>query len=140
MQQVGYKVVYQQTFAITQTDFTQNVIAMRNAGVKMLFIEQMPANYASGVLKALQQQNFHPTVILGASTYSNQLVSDSGGASAVDGSYLDQNASLYLGGDSSAIPAVGTFLHWVQVASPGFQPDLFTLYGWMSAELFAQGL
>ncbi len=140
MQQLGYKVLYDQTFAITQTDFTQNVIAMRNAGVKMLFIEQMPANYASGVLKALQQQNFHPTVILGASTYSNQLVSDSGGASAVNGSYLDQNASLYLGGDSSAIPAVGTFLHWVQVASPGFQPDLFTLYGWMSAELFAQGL
>ena len=140
MEQVGYKVVYDQTFAITQTDFTQNVIAMRNAGVKMLFIEQMPANYASGVLKALQQQNFHPTVILGASTYSNQLVSDSGGAAAVNGSYLDQNASLYLGGDSSAIPAVGTFLHWVQVASPGFQPDLFTLYGWMSAELFADGL
>ena len=140
MEQVGYKVVYDQTFAITQTDFTQNVIAMRNAGVKMLFIEQMPANYASGVLKALQQQNFHPTVILGASTYSNQLVSDSGGAAAVNGSYLDQNASLYLGGDSSAIPAVGTFLHWVQVASPGFQPDLFTLYGWISGELFAQGL
>jgi branched-chain amino acid transport system substrate-binding protein len=140
MQQVGYKVVYDETFAITQTDFTQNVIAMRNAGVKMLFIEQMPANYASGVLKALQQQNFHPVVILGASTYSNQLVSESGGPSAVNGSYLDQNASLYLGGDSSAIPAVGTFLHWVQVASPGFQPDLFTLYGWMSAELFAQGL
>jgi ABC-type branched-subunit amino acid transport system substrate-binding protein len=140
MEQVGYKVVYDDTFAITQTDFTQNVIAMRNAGVKMLFLEQMPSNYAAGVLKALQQQNFHPTVILGASTYSNQLVPQSGGASAVNGSYLDQNASLYLGGDASAIPAVGTFLHWVQVASPGFQPDLFTLYGWMSAELFADGL
>jgi ABC-type branched-subunit amino acid transport system substrate-binding protein len=140
MEQVGYHIVYDQTFAITQTDFTQNVIAMRNAGVKMLFIEQMPANYASGVLKALQQQNFHPTVVLGASTYSNQLVPDSGGQAAVNGSYLDQNASLFLGGDATAIPAVGTFLHWVQVASPGFQPDLFTLYGWISGELFAQGL
>ena len=28
---------------------------------------------------------------------------------------------------------MGTFLHWVNVASPGFHPDLFTLYGWLSA-------
>ena len=45
---------------VTQTDFTQNVIAMKNAGVKILFIDQMPENYASAVFKALDQQNFHP--------------------------------------------------------------------------------
>ena len=58
----------------------------------------------------------------------------------MNGSYLDQNASLYLGEDEAAIPAVGTFLHWVNVASPGFAPDLFTLYGWNSAQLFVQAL
>ncbi len=140
MEQIGYKVVYDATYDITQTDFTQNVIAMKNAGVKMLFIEQAPENYASSVLQALAQQNFHPIVVLGASTYSNALVSASGGASAVNGDYLSQNSSLYLGQDEAAIPAVGTFLHWVDVASPGFKPDLFTLYGWLSAELFAQAL
>jgi hypothetical protein len=31
-------------------------------------------------------------------------------------------------------------LHWVQVTSPGFNPDLFTAYGWLSANLFVQGL
>jgi len=31
----GYKVVYDPTFDITQTDFNQNVVAMRNAGVKI---------------------------------------------------------------------------------------------------------
>ena len=35
---------------------------------------------------------------------------------------------------------MATFLHWVNVASPGFTTDLFTLYGWLSAELFAQAL
>jgi ABC-type branched-subunit amino acid transport system substrate-binding protein len=140
MQKVGYNIVYQDTYAETQTDFTQNVIAMKNAGVKILFIDQMPPNYASSVLKALTEQNFHPQVVLGAATYSNQLIAQSGGPSAVNGSYLSQNSSLYLGGDSTAIPAVGTFLHWVQVASPGFQPDLFTMYGWVNAELFAQAL
>jgi ABC-type branched-subunit amino acid transport system substrate-binding protein len=140
MEHVGYKVVYDNTFPITQSDFTPNIIAMRNAGVKMLFIEQMPANYASAVIKALNQQNFHPTVVLGASTYSSTLVSSSGGASATNGDYLEQNASLYLGEDQASIPAVGTFLKWVNVADPGFKPDLFTLYGWVSAELFSEAL
>ncbi len=140
MTHLGYKVVYDPTFDITQTDFTQNVVAMRNKGVKILFIEQMPENYASAVFKALDAQNFHPVVVLGASTYSNALIPASGGASATDGAYLEQAASLYLGEDASAIPAVSTFQQWVQKASPGFKPDLYTLYGWVSAELFAQAL
>ena len=140
MTHLGYKLVYQPTFDITQTDFTQNVITMRNDGVKILFIEQMPENYASAVFKALDQQDFHPVVVLGASTYSNALIGASGGAAATNGAYLEQAASLYLGEDASTIPAVSTFQNWVQKASPGFKPDLYTLYGWVSAELFAQAL
>jgi branched-chain amino acid transport system substrate-binding protein len=140
LEHVGFDVIYDQQFPITQTDFTQNVIAMKNQGVKILFIEQMPENYASAVIKALNAQDYHPQVILGASTYSGSLISASGGASAIDGAYMEQNASLYLGEDASTIPAVSTFLKWVNVASPGFKADLFTLYGWVSAELFAEGL
>ncbi len=47
---------------------------------------------------------------------------------------------MYLGTDSKVIPAVTTFQHWVQVADPGWKPDLFTMYGWLSGELFAQAL
>jgi hypothetical protein len=92
------------------------------------------------MLKDLQQQNFHPQVILGSANYSNDLVSASGGAAAVDGALFDSNTSLFLGQDASAIPAVATFNKWVQKASPGFKTDLFTLYGWLSAELFSQAL
>jgi len=140
MQHLGYHVAYDPTFDITQTDFTQYVIAMRNAGVKILFVEQMPENYASAVFKALAQQNFHPVVVLGASTYSQALVPASGGASATDGSYLEQSASLYLGEDTASIPADSQFLSQVQKSSPDFKPDLFTLYGWISAQLFVQAL
>jgi branched-chain amino acid transport system substrate-binding protein len=140
MTKVGYKVIYVNTVAVTQTDFTAEVVQMKNAGVKMLFVDQLPEQYASGLLKSLVQQNFHPTVVLGAAAYNNALVDASGGPAAVNGDYLDQNSSLYLGGDATAIPAVGTFLHWVNVVSPGFKTDLFTLYAWMSGELFAQAL
>jgi hypothetical protein len=140
MQSLGYKVVYDPQFDITQTDFTQNVVAMRSAGVKILFLEQMPANYAAAVVKALDQQNFHPQVVFGVSTYSESLVPDSGGAAAIDGAYMEGLTSLFLGEDASTIPAVNTFSTWVQKASPGFKPDLYTLFGWLSAQLFVQGL
>jgi branched-chain amino acid transport system substrate-binding protein len=140
MEQVGYKIVYDPSVPVTQTDYTQNVIAMKNAGVKILFLSQLPQNYASAMLKDLQQQNFHPQVILGSANYSNDLVAAAGGPSAVDGALFDSNTSLFLGQDASQIPAVGTFNKWVQKASPGFKTDLFTLYGWLSAELFSQAL
>jgi len=140
MNSLGYNVVYDPQFGITQTDFTQYVVSMRNAGVKILFVEQMPENYAAAVVKALNQQDYHPVVVFGASTYSEALVPNSGGAAAIDGSYFEQASSLYLGEDASAIPAVNTFLSWIQKASPGFKADLYTLYGWTSAELFSQAL
>jgi hypothetical protein len=78
-------------------------------------------------------------VVLGASTYSEDLVGSSGGAANIDGSYLEQNAALYLGEDSS-VPAVHTFLTWIQKAQPGFKADLYSFYGWINAELFVQAL
>ncbi|MGD0880056.1 MAG: ABC transporter substrate-binding protein [Acidimicrobiales bacterium] len=138
MESLGYHVVYDQQFDITQTDFTQNVVAMKQEGVKILFLEQMPENYAAAVIKALTQQNYHPVVVFGASTYSEQLIPASGGAAATDGDYLYQGFPLYLGEDASDVPSVNTFLSWVQKVSPGFHPDLYTLFGWLSADLFSQ--
>ncbi len=140
MGHLGYNVIYDQTFPITQTDFNANIIEMKSAGVQILFLEQMPAMYAGPVMKALAQQDFHPTVVFGASTYSNLLVTDSGGAANVQDAYLEQADTLYLGEDRGDVPAVDTFLTWVQKTDPGWSPDLYTLYGWISAELFTQAL
>jgi ABC-type branched-subunit amino acid transport system substrate-binding protein len=140
MQKAGYKIAYEADYGVAQTDFTSNVIAMKNAGVKILFVDSMAESYASALLKNLVQQNFHPVIVLGAATYTPKLVPDSGGASAVNGSYFEMATTLYQGQDSSQVPSVATFLHWVNVASPGFAPDLFTLYGWLSAQMFAQAL
>lgn len=142
MKHLGYTVTYENTYPITAkySTFVTDALAMKAKGVKMVFIEQNPPSYAAEVIRALNSQNLHPVVVLGASTYGSSLIPTSGGASAVQGMYLEQDVSLYLGTDAKAIPAVATFLHWVQVADPGWKTDLFTLYGWTSAELFAEGL
>ena len=140
MQHLGYTVLYDPALPPSTTDFTQQVVTMKNEGVKILFLEQEPVNYASAIFKDLTQQNFHPVVVLGAPSYNETLVPDSGGAAAVDGAYLEQSGSLYLGEDAAEIPAVGTFDTWVHTVAPSFTPDYFTFLGWLSGELFVQAL
>ncbi|MGD0881230.1 MAG: ABC transporter substrate-binding protein [Acidimicrobiales bacterium] len=140
MEHLGYRVLDDPALPATTTDFTEQVVTMKAAGVQILFLEQEPQNYASAIFRDLDEQNFHPVVVLGAPSYNPQLVANAGGAQAVDGAYLQQAASLYLGGDASQIPAVTTFNTWVQKVSPGFTPDFFTLTGWLCAELFVDAL
>lgn len=140
MDHLGYQVVYEAALPPSTTDFTQNIVAMKNAGVQMVFLEQMPENYASAAVKDMRQQDFHPVLVLGGPAYSKSLVTDSGGPSSLDGAFFEQSSAFYLGEDASDIPAVRTFLEWVQRVSPGFRADFFTLYGWLSAQLFADAL
>jgi len=140
LQQSGYTLVYDTGVPLTQTDFTQNVVDMRSKGVQLVYIDQLPENYAGALLKALDQQNFHPILIIGTASYSEDLVSAAGGAAAVNGSNLEMPNALFLGEDSSQIPAVGTFLKWVQKVSPGFKADYYTLAGWANTQLFVQAL
>jgi len=140
MERAGYRFVYYSEVPVTQTDFTQNVVDMRNSGVQMVFIDQLPENYAGALFKAMTQQNLHPILVIGTAAYSHQLVAASGGPAAVDGSNLEMPNALFLGEDASQIPAVATFLTWVQKASPGFSPDYYTLAAWANTQLFVQAL
>jgi ABC-type branched-subunit amino acid transport system substrate-binding protein len=136
----GYKITYFATVPVTQEDFTQNVISMRNAGVQLVYIDQLPQNYAGAVLKALNQQNFHPKLVIGTAAYSKELVPSAGGAAVADGGNLEMPNALFLGEDAAVIPADATFLKWVQQASPGFKADYYTLAGWANTQLFVQAL
>ena len=140
MEHLGYKVLYDPGLPATTADFTQQAVAMKQEGVQIVFMDQAPENYASALLRDFSQQNYHPMVVLAAPAYSEKLVSESGGAANVDGSYFQQQASLYLGEDASQIPAVATFNSWVRNVAPSFSPDFFTLVGWVDTELFVDAL
>ena len=47
---------------------------------------------------------------------------------------------MYMGQDGKLIPAVDTFDKWAKKVDPQTQLDLYTLYGWINAELFVQAL
>ncbi|MEY2476142.1 MAG: hypothetical protein QOG87_1457 [Actinomycetota bacterium] len=137
---LGYAFEYERIFAPTETDFTADIIQMRNEGVRFLFLLAVDVKAAARILKAAQSQGWKPdAVALGASAYDPQLV-PLAGKEALEGVYMFLPTAMYLGEDRSANKEVDLFLTWLKKTHPGANPDLFTAYGWASARLFVQAL
>ena len=141
MESLGYKVVFDYPFSPADTNFTAQVVQMEQKGVQMVVLMDTNDSYGGTLMQEMHTQGFHPAVIWGgASTYTPTFLKDSGSAAAVNGYVLEMAESLWQGQDASSVPAIKTFLHWVNGVHPNFVPDLYTLYGWASAQLFVQAL
>jgi branched-chain amino acid transport system substrate-binding protein len=141
MKHEGFDIVYSGEFSPFQSDFSQQILRMRSAGVQYVDLTAMNAPFAEKVVQQMHQQRFTPSVIESAGFfYSNGFAKAAGGNAVADGIYNYQTVPLYLGGDKSTVPAVGQFLKWVNTVHPGWSPDAFTLTGWESAELYVQAL
>ena len=60
--------------------------------------------------------------------------------SAGNGTLVSTVTAMYMGQDAKVIPAVATFDKWAKKVDPQTQLDLYTLYGWINAQLFVQAL
>ena len=54
--------------------------------------------------------------------------------------YIEQGYALYLGQDAKTVPAVALFDKWMKKVSSDPNFEIESVYGWASAELFAQAL
>jgi branched-chain amino acid transport system substrate-binding protein len=141
MEALGYKIPFVYFFNPLDDNFTQQVIQMEQQGIQMVVLMETNDTYGGTLMQEIHTQGFHPQVIWGGpSTYSPAFITNAGGAAAVDGYYLEMAQSLWLAGAASKVPADETFLHWVHGLYPSFVPDLYSLYGWASAQLFVQAL
>ncbi|MDA8359862.1 MAG: ABC transporter substrate-binding protein [Actinomycetota bacterium] len=141
LEHAGFTIAYQQKVEPLTSDFTTEVIKMRDAGVNVLYLTALDWQVAALITKDMVEQDWHPAVVLsGGPIYADQFIAAAGGASAVDGDWIGQAQALYLGQDASSVPADKLFLQWVKTVTPKWTPDLFTLYGWSSAQLFVQAL
>ncbi len=141
MKHEGYDIVYSGEFSPFQSDFSQQILRMRAAGVQFVDLSAITAPFAEKVVQQMHQQRFDPTVIESSGLiYSDGFAQAAGGSAVADGIYNYQSVALYQGGDKSTVPAVGQFLKWVNIVHPGWSPDAFTLSGWESAALYVQAL
>lgn len=137
----GYKIGYVRDISPLESNFTTDVINMRNAGVNAVVLSAMDWQVAAILVQDMAQQGWRPPLIFSSGpVYADQFIGHAGGASVANGIWTAQAQALYLGQDAKVVPSVGTFLSWVKKVNPSWTPDLFTLYGWASAELFVQAL
>lgn len=135
---VGYKIIYERGTAPTETDFTADVVRMRQAGVKMVYLMATDYKATARLAKAMQQQGFKIPFVDGGTAYDAALLTLAG--SAADGMINEQQMSMYSGEDAGAVPEVSLFNQWLQKVRPGYKPDVFAVFGWASVRLFEKAL
>jgi ABC-type branched-subunit amino acid transport system substrate-binding protein len=141
MQSVGgYHICYEREVSPLETDFTSDILRMKQAGVQFLTMTNLDVQIAADILNEAQQQGWRPQVIQsGGIAYDAsffKLVHPGAG----NGLLNDQQQALYLGQDASTTPEVQLFDTWIKRTHPNFAPDIFSVFAWASARLFVQAL
>jgi ABC-type branched-subunit amino acid transport system substrate-binding protein len=136
---VGWRFTYERAYQPTETDFTADVIRMRQAGVKAFYSTAADPAVIARLLKTMEQQGLELELFaVGANGYDPALMKLAGGAA--EGVFVDQQLALYQGGDAAAVPEVALMNRWVQTVKPGFTPVLYTAYSWASGRMLEQAL
>ncbi|MGP0031147.1 MAG: ABC transporter substrate-binding protein [Acidimicrobiales bacterium] len=137
----GYHVAYLREISPAESDFTTDVISMRDDHVDAVDLTAVDWQVGAEFVQDAAAQGWHPGLIFsGGPLYADQFVAHAGGPAATNGIQIGQAQALYLGQDAKDLPADKRFLHYVHKVDPSWTPDLYTLYGWASADLFVQAL
>ncbi|MBV9040138.1 MAG: substrate-binding domain-containing protein [Acidimicrobiia bacterium] len=130
---LGYHFTYSQIIEPTQTNFTSDVVAMQQNGVKGLMMLS-EVGTMTAMAQAMAQQNFQPVFAnWGPAAYDPAFLSGT-----TNGASLAQALAMFGGEDK--IAEVNLFLQWLHRVAPNQRPDLSAAYGWESARLFVQAL
>jgi branched-chain amino acid transport system substrate-binding protein len=135
----GFVYVYKRGIAITETNFTADVLRMKAAGVRIVDLGAMGAPQVADFIGEADQQNFHPDAIVSAVAYDPSLFKLIGAANA-DNVYMPLAFPLFLGQDLATNPELATMTNWMDKAHPGEVPDLYAVTAWAAGDLFVQAL
>jgi branched-chain amino acid transport system substrate-binding protein len=137
---LGYKIIYERAVAPTETDWTADIIRMKNLGVQFWDLRNQNASFIAKMLAQAAQQNFKPKVIMTNSEYDASFFKLIADPTAANGVLTDQPFAMFLGEDANTVPEVNLFLKWMKKTNPDVTPDLFAMYSWASAALFVEAL
>lgn len=135
----GGGVAFERAFQATDTDFTGDIIRMRNDGVQMIYVNAADSGTAYRIANAAKQQNVTWPLIYGAIAYDKAFLKGAG--ANAEGAFNDQQFALFFNEDEAArIPAVKDFQVWTDRVGPGKPKNVFAVYGWSSMKLFVDSL
>lgn len=139
LHKLGFHIADVENYDVGQSAFQASVIRMKDDGVQIVLLDQADVNAIASFLDAAALEGFHPAIFFNSgSAYDGSFVKKAGAAAS--NIVVGIHEALYLGQDSSTVPEVSLFDHWVNVAHPGYTPDIYSVFGWASAVLFVQAL
>ena len=133
----GFQFKYQREVQPTESNFTGDVIQMRQRGIKAIFVIFDVTGIAR-MFKSFHQQDFRPPLRYPSpAAYDGDFITLTG-ADAAEGLIIGQSFSMFLGEDQALYPEIARFREWMKRVSPNQKVDLFAMYGWLSAKLFME--
>ena len=138
---VGWHFDYVRNYSPGETDFTSDIIQMRNKGVRCLYFVSADSHTIAKVLNAAAQQQWHPDFIAvgaGDAAYDPSFIPEAGAAS--EGMYADQPHAAFFNPSDARIPGVGLYQEWMKKTGAGAHEDLYSAWGWGSAVLAVEAL
>jgi branched-chain amino acid transport system substrate-binding protein len=138
---VGVKTVYNVGISGTIANLTPYVIQARSHGADVVDAFAVDITEAGRLAQAMQQQGYNPTLKTNYAIYDaswHQLAAS--GASGWQ--TVPTYGSLPFLDDAALDATTGgkQFLYWTNKVSPSQPLDVFTVEGWIQADLFVQGL
>jgi ABC-type branched-subunit amino acid transport system substrate-binding protein len=140
MDSIGYKIIYNRGFSPLETNYTADILRMKNEGVQVVDETDDAVGNIADFLNQAAQQNFHPKAVISSTAYDTSFFKLLGNPSYADNVVIYLEQAMYLGQDESQVPEIGTLTQWVQKVHPGATMNLFTVDGWAAGLLFQQAL
>jgi branched-chain amino acid transport system substrate-binding protein len=139
MKSAGFDLKFLEAIDPTQTDFTADIVRMRNLGIRYVYLNLYVEQNAE-FLNQANQQGWHPEVIQPESVIyeADWFKLTNPGANQNVLTILSQ--AMYLGQDSKSVPEVQTYLTWLKKVDPSYPPDALSAYGWGNMALFTAAL
>jgi ABC-type branched-subunit amino acid transport system substrate-binding protein len=137
-QTVGWKFVSHSSVSPTTTDFTAQVIQMRQAGVK-LFYTLFDAQELAEWVRDANQQNYHP-LVFAPLAYDQTFFTDLGGPSLANGIYGFNGETLFFSASDAHIPSVALFQKWYGAVTNNGPADSFAADAWAETALLVQAM
>jgi ABC-type branched-subunit amino acid transport system substrate-binding protein len=133
---VGWHWVYERGTQPTESDYTADVVRMRQSGVKTVFLISSDDKTTARLAKAMAQQGFKPDLFI--ANYMPTLPAL--GGDAVEGIYTQSSFSLYGGEDAGTVPEVALMQQWINKVKPGYKSNSFATDGWASGRLLFKAM
>jgi ABC-type branched-subunit amino acid transport system substrate-binding protein len=137
---LGYKYVYSRDIANTETNFTSDILRMKNLGVKIVDLSMGSIPMVVNFIQQAHQQGFNFDAMFGGGAYDPSFLKSLSDPSVADNLYQFGYYPNYLGSEASSAPGLLQLEQWLGKVKAGAKLSTFSINGWSSGLLFVQAL